>query len=305
MIKVGVIGLGNIAQKAYLPVYSELQDRFEWHLISRNAEKLARIQNQFGFQHGSTNQDDLFTAGVDAVFIHTPTSTHYAIIKKFLEKRVNVFVDKPISENLDEVQELYRLAENQGVLLTCGFNRRFVPFHQQLAEIQNKHLVSTTKTRENENQTSEFAIYDLMIHVVDTTQFLMGSKGVHFVDGQIVQKNGDLILARMNLQKGNILGTAMIDMRTQSNGEITQVISQNGVSTVDNLNTLTVQKNGTKSYQQAPDWQANLKTRGFDPLIRSFLDALENQTENPVSPASSILAHELCARLISMGKVIE
>ncbi|WP_268744057.1 hypothetical protein [Pediococcus pentosaceus] len=43
MIKVGVIGLGNIAQKAYLPVYSELQDRFEWHLSSRNAEKLAHI----------------------------------------------------------------------------------------------------------------------------------------------------------------------------------------------------------------------------------------------------------------------
>ncbi|MCC3237805.1 gfo/Idh/MocA family oxidoreductase, partial [Pediococcus acidilactici] len=33
MIKVGVIGLGNIAQKAYLPVDSQLQDRFEWYLV--------------------------------------------------------------------------------------------------------------------------------------------------------------------------------------------------------------------------------------------------------------------------------
>ncbi|MDB1561678.1 hypothetical protein PGA94_02445 [Pediococcus pentosaceus] len=77
MIKVGVIGLGNIAQKAYLPVYSELQDRFEWHLSSRNAEKLAHIQKQFGFQYGSTNSDELITEGVEAVFVHTllPTMT--------------------------------------------------------------------------------------------------------------------------------------------------------------------------------------------------------------------------------------
>ena len=80
MIKVGVIGLGNIAQKAYLPVYSELQDRFEWHLSSRNAEKLAHIQKQFGFQYGSTNSDELITEGVEAVFVHTPTATHYDII---------------------------------------------------------------------------------------------------------------------------------------------------------------------------------------------------------------------------------
>ena len=88
MIKVGVIGLGNIAQKAYLPVYSELQDRFEWHLSSRNAEKLAHIQKQFGFQYGSTNSDELITEGVEAVFVHTPTATHYDIIKKFLENKI-------------------------------------------------------------------------------------------------------------------------------------------------------------------------------------------------------------------------
>lgn len=305
MIKVGVIGLGNIAQKAYLPVYSELQDRFEWHLSSRNAEKLAHIQKQFGFQYGSTNSDELITEGVEAVFVHTPTATHYAIIKKFLENKINVFVDKPVSENIDEVRELYRLAEKQGVLLTCGFNRRFVPFHQQLAQLPAKHLVTVTKTRELEQQNPLFAIYDLMIHVIDTTQFLMGSGTVGFVDCQLIQQDGNLILARINLRKGDMLGTAMIDMQTQTNSEMAQVISQRGISTVDNLSSLTLQKEGIKHYQQAPDWQTNLKTRGFDPLVRSFLTALEKHAENPVSPASAILSHELCARLISQGKVIE
>ncbi len=70
MIKVGVIGLGNIAQKAYLPVDSQLQDRFEWYLVSRQAEKLQYLQKKYGFQHGTTRVDDLFEENVQAVFIH-------------------------------------------------------------------------------------------------------------------------------------------------------------------------------------------------------------------------------------------
>ena len=39
-MKIGVIGLGDIAQKAYLPVMVEMQDEVEWHLCSRNGETL-------------------------------------------------------------------------------------------------------------------------------------------------------------------------------------------------------------------------------------------------------------------------
>jgi virulence factor len=305
MLKVGVIGLGNIAQKAYLPVYSQMQDQVEWHLISRNAEKLAQIQQQYGFQHGSTNQADLLNGDIDAVFIHTPTPTHYAIIKQFLEHGIHVFVDKPVSEILDEVEELYQIAEAQGVLLTCGFNRRFVPMHEDLAKIEAKHSVNVVKTRELENQDSAFAIYDLMIHVVDLMQFLLGSQNVTFTDGQIVERNGALVLAQLNVTNGTQIGSAKIDMMAGVNQEQVEVVSDSGVTTADNLRELTVQAHGKKILRQAPDWQVNLATRGFKPLIERFIDAVMKHQANPVSPASSIQAHALCARLISDGKVLK
>lgn len=305
MLKVGVIGLGNIAQKAYLPVYSKLQDQFEWHLMTRNGAKLAQIQKRYGFQHGTTNQDDLISAGVDAVFIHTPTPTHYQIIKKFLSHKIHVFVDKPISEDLDEVKELYQLAEQNQVFLTAGFNRRFVPMVQQLADHKLLHSIRATKTRENETQETNFAIFDLMIHVIDLVQFLMGSKGVELLNGRIVEKNGNLVSAEVQLGHGQLSGMAQVDMMANANTEVLQTTGQNGIMEVEDLNQLTIQKRGQKLVQKTPDWQENLETRGFKPLIELFLKAIVNGEENPVSPASSILSHELCVRLINETKVIK
>lgn len=305
MLKVGVIGLGNIAQKAYLPVYSKLQDQFEWHLMTRNGAKLAQIQKRYGFQYGTTNQDDLILAGVDAVFIHTPTPTHYQIIKKFLSHKIHVFVDKPISENLDEVKELYQLAEQNQVFLTAGFNRRFVPMMRQLPDRKLLHSIRATKTRENETQKTNFAIFDLMIHVIDLVQFLMGSKGVELLDGRIVENNGNLVSAEVQLGHGQLSGMAQVDMMANANTEVLQTTGQNGIMEVEDLNQLTIQKQGQKLVQKTPDWQENLETRGFKPLIELFLKAIVNGEENPVSPASSILSHELCVRLINETKVIK
>lgn len=306
MIKIGVIGLGNIAQKAYLPVYAQLQDQFEWHLVTRNAEKLEQIQQRFGFSYGTTNQDDLIKAGVKAVFIHTPTPTHYQIIKKFLSQKINVFVDKPVSENIAEVEELYQLAETNGVLLTAGFNRRFAPMHQKLNQVEKLHSVKALKTRENEQQATNFAVFDLMIHVVDLVQFAMGSTGVQYVNGQIFQDDHHrLVSAEMTLINGQTTGVASVDMQAGVNCETIQAVGTKGIATVENLRQATIHS-GTQTVTESPsDWQTTLETRGFKPLIESFLQAVITNGKNPVSPDSSILSHRLCMRLITEAKVIE
>ncbi len=48
-MKIGVIGLGNIAQKAYLPTYSESRHLAEFVLATRNPETRQKIADQYGF----------------------------------------------------------------------------------------------------------------------------------------------------------------------------------------------------------------------------------------------------------------
>ncbi|ANK61606.1 hypothetical protein AYR56_02900 [Loigolactobacillus backii] len=81
MLKIGVIGLGNIAQKAYLPVMAGMQDQVEWILCTRNNEKLQYLQQRYGFKKVVHSVTDLLELAPTAVFIHTPTETHAQLIE--------------------------------------------------------------------------------------------------------------------------------------------------------------------------------------------------------------------------------
>jgi len=69
MEKIGVIGLGNIAQKAYLPTMATLQDKFEWHLTTRNKAKGEMLEKKYGFKHFHQTLDELIAEKPLAVFV--------------------------------------------------------------------------------------------------------------------------------------------------------------------------------------------------------------------------------------------
>ncbi|APU70374.1 oxidoreductase [Companilactobacillus crustorum] len=293
MEKIGVIGLGNIAQKAYLPVMATLQDQYEWHLTTRNKSKGKMLENKYGFKYFHQTLDELIAEKPLAVFVHTPTATHFAIIKQLLENDINVYVDKPVSENLSEVEELYHLAEEKQLLLTCGFNRRFAPFNQALKQITDKRTIVSEKIREHALQPAQFAIFDLMIHSVDTAVYLMDEK-IEQVDNFLVTNNNNLEQGYITLTGKTSRAQVVTNMIGGSNLELSTVQGTKTRQEVTNLNSLRTYQTQNIMQTARPDWENTLVTRGFDPIIKSFLKAVSEQGENPVSPDSAILSHKLC-----------
>jgi len=96
IIKIGVIGRGKWGQKfiKILKSYSSVK-----YVIGKNTD----------YKKCSPN--------VDWVFILTPNKTHYRICEFFLKKGVNVFCEKPLSPNLRQANNLYKLAKKNKVLL--------------------------------------------------------------------------------------------------------------------------------------------------------------------------------------------
>ncbi|WP_334329474.1 Gfo/Idh/MocA family protein [Companilactobacillus sp. HBUAS59699] len=298
MEKIGVIGLGNIAQKAYLPVMASLQDKYEWHLTTRNEEKGRKLAAKYGFTHLHQTLDQLMAEKPLAVFVHTPTSTHEMIIRQLLQAGINVYVDKPVSEDIDVVKDLYKLAAEKNLMLTCGFNRRFAPFNQELKNLPDKRLIVSEKIRENSPQPVKFAIFDLMIHSVDTALYLM-DEPITKVENHLVT-NGD------NLEQGYItLATEheQVQITTNMVGGIN--LEKSTVQTshtrleVTNLNSLNKYETGSAQQVLRPDWERNLVTRGFEPLILKFLNAVTNREMNPIDPESAILSHQICTDLLN------
>lgn len=304
MKKIGVLGLGNIAQKAYLPVITSLQDTYEWHFCTRNADKRQKLMRQYGITHGEGNVEELIAQKPAAVFVHTPTATHYQIIKALLENNINVYVDKPVSENFEEVEELYRLAKERQLILTCGFNRRFVPMNQKLKELSNKQVIRGTKIRENGAQETKFAIYDLLIHVVDTVNFLL-DEPIESQETTLFTENSNLHQAIVSLKTKHSLATAEINLIGGVNEETTSLETKGGLATVENCQNYTLKTPQGQQKIASPDWQPTLVTRGFDPLIRQFLAAIDGQQANPVSPESAIESHRICRDAVRQFEVLK
>lgn len=82
-MKIGVIGLGNIAQKAYLPTYSKCRHLAEFVLATRNPETRQKIADQYGFTETVGTIEELIEAKIDACFVHVATKVHGAVVANY------------------------------------------------------------------------------------------------------------------------------------------------------------------------------------------------------------------------------
>lgn len=296
-MKIGIIGLGNISQKAYLPVMMAMDKTIEWHLFTRDQEKLAKIGEKYRISNLYSSVEELLMSGVEAVFIHTATHTHEALIRQCIEKGIHVYVDKPISEDLDEVKTLMQLAEEKNVLLVTGFNRRFAPMIKKLKEVPNKSMVFVQKTKPNSSGSVKYAIYDLFIHVVDTALFLLDEPVIQ-TNFSIKEENGDLKTCVLHLTTKHTECIATMNYNSGANFETAEVQSPTGTHRVTNLTDYEIETAGKKQVINFSDWDQTLEKRGFAPLIRDTIEGFENQV-NPVSMESSLESHRICQLIVA------
>ena len=154
-IKLGIIGLGNIAKQHIDNVIkNNVQHCQITAICSRNATPLAA---EIGAQH-FTQYTDLIDSGlVDAVLIATPTWSHFDIAKYALAKNIHVMLEKPIGLSAYEGQQLIALAPSNiqfALMLNQRTEPTFVKMKQivdsgVLGDIQRTHWTMTNWFRPN------------------------------------------------------------------------------------------------------------------------------------------------------------
>jgi virulence factor len=169
-VKVAVIGLGDIARKAYLPTLGFRPD-LELHLVTRDPVTLATVADSYRVPRDRcfTDLDGLLAAPPDAAFVHAATSAHVGIVTRLLDAGIPTYVDKPLADDIEDVR---RLAAHRGAPLMVGFNRRYAPAYVAAAE-GPRDVVVLQKNRVDGLGPVRDVIYDDFIHVVDTLRFLL------------------------------------------------------------------------------------------------------------------------------------
>ena len=126
MINVGVIGCGDVAQRAYLPGMKELSDRVKVVALFDVVED--RVQAAAALFPGETvstyTSYDEFLAHsgepIDLVFNLTPAPLHRDITARALEAGYSVFSEKPIAATVQQAQELIAIAQEHNKHFFCA-----------------------------------------------------------------------------------------------------------------------------------------------------------------------------------------
>ena len=110
-----VIGVGVIANEM---VNSLIKDnRNIYSVANRTQKKAIDFANKYNIKKVYDNIDDVFTdSNVDAIYIATPHNTHLNFIKKAIENNKHVLVEKSITLNSDELNEVIELANKKNVI---------------------------------------------------------------------------------------------------------------------------------------------------------------------------------------------
>jgi virulence factor len=297
MLKLGVIGLGDIAQKAYLPVYSGMKE-IEFHFYTRNQEKLRSIGSKYRYGHLHSDMESLMNSGISGAFVHSSTASHEEIVEALLTRGIHVFVDKPISDHYDGAKRLVELAEEKGLILMTGFNRRYAPSYTKLKEVAEPNMVLVQKNRNSLPGEPRTFIYDDFIHVVDTMRYLfpypikdlivngrMVEDALYHIVVQFIASDGRSAIGIMNRDNG-------------TNEEIAEVMGPLEKRTVHNVSKLTILKNMETVDVRSSDWEPTLLRRGFEQMVADFVQSVQTNAPPGISAQDALKTHEICEKII-------
>jgi len=295
-VKVGVIGLGDIARKAYLPVVTALPG-VEPRLQSRSAHTVRRVAETYRIpeKHCFTDLDALLAQGLDAAFVHAPTSAHPDIVRRLVDAGVPTYVDKPLADNLADSARVVEHALSRGVGVMVGFNRRFAPAYARCRELP-RALVTLRKNRVDAARELREVVFDDFIHVLDTLRFLAPDDITHVtvraaMDGHLAHH----LVA--HLDGPGYTATGTLDLRSGSTDEVLEISGHDTLHEVRNLTHVTAHHAGTATTHRPADWTPVARGRGIEPIVLAFLQAVT--TGDFPDPADALRTHELCEQVVT------
>lgn len=296
-MKIALIGLGRIAQKAYLPILANHAE-VEPILCTRNASTLKALSKKYRIEKTYTDLELLIRSKPDAAMVHSSTDSHAAIALKLLEAGIPVFVDKPLSYSLAEAERVLELAAKEQVPLYLGFNRRFAPLIRSLAGVPEPVQVNWQKNRVASPGDPRVFIFDDFIHVVDSLRFL-GNGPVRNLQVFARLKEGLLENIQVQWQQENTLLSGGMNRVSGITEERVELYSTGNKWTVENLSSGEHSTNEQSSAITFDSWDTTLYKRGFVDMIEDWMQVVQARSFDADHQKDIRETHYWCETILS------
>ena len=316
MIKVGVIGAGHLGK-----IHLNILSNSNFNLIGfhdtdvENSEKLASEKGYVFFK-----EIDSLINLIDAVVIVSPTTTHFEIAEKCINKGKHIFVEKPLTTNSEEARIINKLAKEENIIGQVGFVERYNQAFISCREFidKPKFIESHRLSDFNPRGTDVSVIMDLMIHDIDIILNINQSK-VKKIDASgvsIISSTPDIANARIEFENGCIanLTSSRISLKKmrktrifQDNAYISinflekdfQVVKIRDKDTNDNENSLVIKNNlGQEKVIFFENPEIN-EINSIEAELKDFFNSIKNKSKSKVSLNDGLMALEVAEEIMS------
>jgi predicted dehydrogenase len=202
-IRVGVVGVGHLGS-LHAKMFSEMREVEFKGVFDIKDETSRSVAGEFGVIPYRTYSELL--GNVDAISIATPTSTHCEVASMALETRVHAFIEKPLTQTVEEADRLVQLANQNNVKIQVGHVERFNPALLALEKYNlNPMFIESHRLAQFNPRGSDVpVVLDLMIHDIDIILSLVNSPVVD-IDANgvaVVSDSADIANARIKFRSG-------------------------------------------------------------------------------------------------------
>ena len=301
-MRIALIGLGDIAQKAYLPLLAS-DERVTPLLCTRNPQVLDKLARQYRIAECFTEVDALLASRPDAVMIHVATAVHFALVRQCLQAGIPTFVDKPLCDSAAEVEALANLAMAQDCPLFVGFNRRYLPA-MAAARAQPLTELNWQKHRHALPGLPRQFLFDDFIHVLDSLCCYGGAPtgDLHAVLRRSSQQPELLAGVSINWQSGDRAISGSMNRSAGLTEERIDAYGDNLSLHIENCTRGTIARDKTVQTLAPNDWQPVLAQRGFVAMLDHWYQQIEAGRADGMLVESYLQSHRLAERLVTLAE---
>ena len=201
--KIGVVGAGHLG-KHHIKHLSNHKGVDFIGVFDINEDSLKNICDEFSVRPFKSLEELISLC--DAVNIVTPTNTHFDIARKFLNQMKDVFIEKPITNTVEEALSLIDLAKTNECILQVGHIERFNPTINKLKElVDNPHYIEIERLAPFQARGTEVpVVLDLMVHDIDLILEMVNSplESVQASGAKMMSNSIDVAHAHIKFQNG-------------------------------------------------------------------------------------------------------
>lgn len=304
-LRIGILGSGNVTHKAYLPLLRTWPQTSIVGLYGRTKKNVEKICSDWQLGFGTTDIEALIEKKPDVAFVLTSRPSHEPLVKELLQSGIDVYVEKPATESSKSISALSNLAEERGLVLMVGFNRRYALLYRQAKEIFSQRPIQmciVEKHRPSAYHTSLYNNYlEDTIHQIDLLRFFCGD--VQALHTSFEMRAGKLIgaLSVAKLEEG---GHAVVLTSLQAGSWQERVTLHGGSLTaeVTAFRELVV-KHEDRVEVYGPDrpgrWIPELVERGFHGAIEHFFHCVRKRETPQTDGHQGLRTQELVEAFVT------